>query len=94
MQSNQRKGLMLVLSSPSGAGKTSICKKILETEKNLVMSISYTTRPKRKSEEDGKDYFFVKKKNLMNFKKKIFLLRVRSSLIIFTVLQKILLKTI
>ena len=72
MQSNQRKGLMLVLSSPSGAGKTSICKKILETEKNLVMSISYTTRPKRKSEEDGKDYFFVKKKNLMNFKKKNF----------------------
>ena len=53
---------MLVLSSPSGAGKTSICKKLLETEKDLLMSISYTTRPKRKSENDGKDYFFVKKK--------------------------------
>ena len=53
---------MLVLSSPSGAGKTSICKKLLETEKGLLMSISYTTRPKRKSENDGKDYFFVKKK--------------------------------
>ena len=39
--------------------KTSICKKVLETEKNLVMSVSYTTRPKRKSEEDGKDYIFV-----------------------------------
>ena len=67
---------MLVLSSPSGAGKTSICKKILETEKNLVMSISYTTRPKRKSEKEGKDYIFVKKKNLMSFNQKIFLLRV------------------
>ena len=53
---------MLVLSSPSGAGKTSICKKLLETDKSLLMSISYTTRPKRKSENDGEDYFFVKKK--------------------------------
>ena len=53
---------MLVLSSPSGAGKTSICKKLLETEKGLLMSISYTTRPKRKSENDGEDYFFVKRK--------------------------------
>ena len=72
MQSNQRKGLMLVLSSPSGAGKTSICKKILETEKNLIMSISYTTRPKRKSEEDGKDYFFVKKKKFDELQEKNF----------------------
>ena len=63
---------MLVLSSPSGAGKTSICKKILETEKNLVMSISYTTRPKRKSEKDGKDYFFVKKKIWWTSRKKFF----------------------
>ena len=62
MSNNFRKGLMLVLSSPSGAGKTSICKKLLETEKGLLMSISYTTRPKRKSENDGEDYFFVKKK--------------------------------
>ena len=62
MSNNFRKGLMLVLSSPSGAGKTSICKKLLETEKGLLMSISYTTRPKRKSECDGEDYFFVKKK--------------------------------
>lgn len=62
MPNNFRKGLMLVLSSPSGAGKTSICKRLLETEKGLLMSISYTTRPKRKSENDGKDYFFVKKK--------------------------------
>ena len=73
MKNNKRKGLMLILSSPSGAGKTSICKKVLEKELNLVMSTSYTTRPKRKSEEDGKDYIFVKKKNLMNYNQKIFL---------------------
>ena len=72
MQSNQRKGLLLVLSSPSGAGKTSICKQILKTEKNLVMSISYTTRPKRKSEEDGKDYFFIKKKKFDELQEKNF----------------------
>ena len=52
---------MLVLSSPSGAGKTSICKKILEVDNKIVMSISYTTRPKRKSERNGADYFFVSK---------------------------------
>ena len=45
---SRRKGLMLVLSSPSGAGKTSIAKKILELDKNIKMSISYTTRPKRR----------------------------------------------
>ena len=59
---NKRKGLMLVLSSPSGAGKTSICRKIVEKEKNVLMSVSYTTRPKRKSEKDGTDYYFVSKK--------------------------------
>ncbi len=42
MQNNQRKGIMLILSSPSGAGKTSICKKVLETEKNLVMSEKFS----------------------------------------------------
>ena len=53
-----RKGLMLVLSSPSGAGKTSLCRKIIESDKKIRMSISVTTRPKRKSEIDSKDYFF------------------------------------
>lgn len=70
MPTNFRKGLMLVLSSPSGAGKTSICKKLLETEKDLLMSISYTTRPKRKSENNGKDYFFVKKKQFNELQSK------------------------
>tara|TARA_B100000989_G_scaffold115763_1_gene85176 strand:+ start:19341 stop:19997 length:657 start_codon:yes stop_codon:yes gene_type:complete len=54
-----KKGLMLVLSSPSGAGKTSLCKKLLKLDKNLAMSISATTRPKRNSEINGKDYYFI-----------------------------------
>ena len=67
--SNIRRGLMLVLSSPSGAGKTSISKKIIENDNNIVMSISYTTRPKRKSEQNGIDYFFVSKKKFECLKK-------------------------
>ena len=63
-----RKGLMLVLSSPSGAGKTSICRKLLEIENDLVMSISYTTRKKRKSEINGIDYFFVSDKEFEKLK--------------------------
>lgn len=59
IKKKERKGLMLVLSSPSGAGKTSICRKLVEIEKDIEMSISYTTRKKRKSEINGIDYFFV-----------------------------------
>lgn len=56
-----RRGLMLVLSSPSGAGKTSISREILRREPGLTMSVSATTRPKRPVETHGKDYFFVDK---------------------------------
>lgn len=56
-----RRGLMLVLSSPSGAGKTSIARRLLEAESNLKMSISATTRPPRPGEVDGKDYQFIDK---------------------------------
>ena len=54
-----RRGLMLVLSSPSGAGKTTISRKLMERDTNLTMSVSATTRPRRPGEEDGKDYHFV-----------------------------------
>ncbi|MBO0334518.1 guanylate kinase [Sneathiella sp. CAU 1612] len=54
-----RRGLMLVLSSPSGAGKTTISRALLKEDDNLVMSVSATTRPRRPGEQDGKDYFFV-----------------------------------
>ena len=85
-----RKGLMLVLSSPSGAGKTSICKKVISLDKKISLSVSYTTRPKRKSEKDGKDYFFVSKKKFEDLKKKIFLLNLPTFLTTGTELQKIL----
>ena len=55
----KRRGLMLVLSSPSGAGKTTLSRRLLETDPNIVMSVSATTRAKRPNEVDGKDYFFV-----------------------------------
>ncbi len=55
----ERRGLMLVLSSPSGAGKTTIARLLLEQEANVSLSVSVTTRPKRPSEVDGEDYFFV-----------------------------------
>ena len=55
----KRRGLMLVLSSPSGAGKTTISRKLLEREAGLAMSVSVTTRPKRPGERDGVDYSFI-----------------------------------
>jgi guanylate kinase len=55
----KRRGLMLVLSSPSGAGMTTITRRLLYTESNLSLSISATTRPPRPGEEEGEDYFFV-----------------------------------
>lgn len=54
-----RRGLMLVLSSPSGAGKTSIARALLGEDDGIAMSISVTTRPIRNGEEEGEDYFFV-----------------------------------
>ena len=58
MVKNNRRGLVLVISSPSGAGKTTICKNIIEKVNNVSLSVSVTTRKKRKGEIEGKDYFF------------------------------------
>ncbi len=55
----QRRGLMLVLSSPSGAGKTTISRRLLAQDPHITMSVSVTTRQPRPGEVDGKDYFFV-----------------------------------
>ena len=55
----KRRGLMLVLSSPSGAGKSSISRALLEREAALTLSVSATTRPRRPGETDGKDYHFT-----------------------------------
>jgi guanylate kinase len=54
-----RRGMMLVLSSPSGAGKTTLSRKLLEAEADIVMSISVTTRPPRACEVAGRDYHFI-----------------------------------
>ena len=54
-----RQGLMLVLSSPSGAGKTSIARALLTLDDEITMSVSATTRPRRPGEAEGKDYYFV-----------------------------------
>lgn len=55
----RRRGLMLVLSSPSGAGKTTISRHLLANEPNLTMSVSVTTRPPRDGEIEGRDYRFI-----------------------------------
>jgi guanylate kinase len=58
MLNKKRRGMVLVISSPSGAGKTTICKKIINETEGVALSISATTRKRRKDEIDGKDYFF------------------------------------
>ena len=69
MDKNTNKGVMFVLSSPSGAGKTSICKSLLKLDKNISLSISVTTRPIRQEEEEGQDYFFVNNETFDNMLK-------------------------
>ena len=59
----QRSGILFVISSPSGAGKTTLARKLIETENNIELSISVTTRHPRKSEENYKDYIFVDEKS-------------------------------
>jgi guanylate kinase len=56
---DHRRGLLIVLSSPSGAGKTTISRMLLEADGEIQMSVSATTRPKRPGETDGVDYHFV-----------------------------------
>lgn len=57
-----RRGLMLVLSSPSGAGKTTLTRKLLDEDKVVTLSVSVTTRKMRPGEKDGRDYYFVDRK--------------------------------
>lgn len=54
-------GNLIVISGPSGAGKDSVVQKLLETNKNMVLSVSMTTRAPRKGEQEGVDYFYVTK---------------------------------
>ena len=68
--SKEIKGMMFVLSSPSGAGKTTLTKKIAENNKNFKISVSYTTRKPRPNEINGKDYHFVSNSEFKNLIKK------------------------
>ena len=67
--SKEIKGMMFVLSSPSGAGKTTLTKKIAENNKNFTISISHTTRKPRPNEINGKDYQFVSAQEFNNLVK-------------------------
>jgi guanylate kinase len=57
-----RRGLMLVLSSPSGAGKTTLTRKLLDKDRGVALSVSVTTRAMRPGEKDGRDYHFVNRR--------------------------------
>ncbi len=63
-----RRGLMLVLSSPSGAGKSTICRNLLARQDNLKLSVSATTRPKRGSEIDGVHYHFMSERQFVSMR--------------------------
>ena len=63
---------LIIISSPSGAGKTTLCKLLLKKMKNVILSISYTSRNKRLNEKDGKDYFFVSEQKFKKLKKNDF----------------------
>ena len=65
-----RRGLMLVLSSPSGAGKTTISRALLDGDDALELSVSATTRTPREGEVDGVHYHFVEKEKFLSMKKK------------------------
>lgn len=62
------KGLLVVISSPSGGGKTTICRGVLKKHKDYIFSVSVTTRNKRENEINGKDYYFL---NETQFKEKV-----------------------
>ncbi len=63
---------LIIISSPSGAGKTTLCKLLIKKMNNINLSISYTSRSKRLNEIEAKDYFFVSKKKFELLKKKNF----------------------
>ena len=63
-----RRGLMLVLSSPSGAGKTTLSRMLLKADRGVELSISVTTRPRRRGEVEGRDYYFI---DLPRFRKMV-----------------------
>ena len=74
MEELKRFGIPFVLSSPSGAGKTSIARNLINKDKNIQLSVSFTTRKKRKNENDGLDYEYISKNSFEEKIKKNFFL--------------------
>ena len=72
MKKMKKTGNYIILSSPSGAGKTTLAKKLIKKNKNIELSVSYTTRKKRPNETDKKDYHFISEREFTNLKKKKF----------------------
>ena len=70
----KNKGMIIIVSAPSGAGKTSICDSLIKSDKNIVYSISTTTRQPRPGEKNGKEYFFVDDKKFKDMIKSKMLL--------------------
>ena len=58
---------IVILSAPSGSGKTTLCKAIQDIEKDISWSVSFTTRPKRKTEKNGVDYIFISKRRFSKY---------------------------
>lgn len=61
----RKKGIIFVVSAPSGAGKTTFCRRVLSELEGIVFSVSYTTRPPRENEVHGRDYFFVSREEFL-----------------------------
>ena len=68
----EKNSKLIIISSPSGAGKTTLCKLLIKKMKNINLSISYTSRNKRLNEVDGKDYYFITKKKFEKLRKQNF----------------------
>ena len=65
----EKNNKLIIISSPSGAGKTTLCKLLIKKNKNIKLSISYTSRNKRLNEINGKDYYFVSRENFKRLKR-------------------------
>lgn len=69
----KNKGMIIIVSAPSGAGKTTICSALMKSDKNIVYSVSTTTRSPRKGEKNGREYFFVDEETFRkDIRKKMF----------------------
>ena len=68
--STERVNKLIIISSPSGAGKTTLCKLLVKKIKNIDLSVSFTSRSKRLNEIDGKDYYFVSKERFKSLVKR------------------------